>query len=67
MTDDVAKIAAALCAGYAAFALAVGVGIPVWTDWPSWEVPADATDIGVLVFFGVLHTIRAHLKGTPNE
>jgi hypothetical protein len=41
-------------AGYAAFALAVGAGVPVWVDWPSWAIPADATDIGVLVALAAL-------------
>jgi len=41
--------AAALMLGWAAFSLAVGAGIPIWRDWPSREVPADAADIGALV------------------
>jgi hypothetical protein len=35
--------------GFAAFGLARGVDIPAWIDWPTHEVPADATDIGFLV------------------
>jgi hypothetical protein len=44
----------AAMAGYAAFALAVGAGVPVWADWPSWAIPGDATDIGALVFLAAL-------------
>lgn len=46
---DIGRRLGAVLAGYAAFALSVGAGIPVWVDWPTWEVPADATDIGILV------------------
>jgi hypothetical protein len=56
----IAKIVAAAMIGHAAYALAIGVGIPRWVDWTSREVPADAGDIGMLVFFGVL--ILASLK-----
>ena len=48
------KCVGAVAIGYAAFALAVGVGIPMWTDWPSWKVPADALDIGALTALAVL-------------
>ena len=44
------RLIGAAFAGYSAFALAVGMGIPVWADWPSWSVPADAADIGILTF-----------------
>lgn len=39
----------AALAGYAAYSLAIGIGIPAWIDWPTRAVPADATDIGFLV------------------
>ena len=48
------KVLGALAIGYVAFALAVGVGIPVWADSPSWQVPADACDIGTLTALAVL-------------
>lgn len=57
----------AISAGYAAFALAVGVGIPIWLDWPTMAVPADATDIGVLVAFAVWHWRTTPTKPTPDK
>jgi hypothetical protein len=57
------RLLAAVYTGYASFALAVGVGIPVWSKWPSWQMPADATDIGVLIGLSVLHT--AHRQPPP--
>ena len=48
------RLIGAAMAGYAAFALAVGAGVPVWVDWPSWAIPGDATDIGVLVTCAIL-------------
>ena len=52
----------AAMAGYAAFALAVDAGVPVWVDWPSWVIPADATDIGVLVALAALALTAENAK-----
>ena len=49
LVNEVRRLLGAVAAGWAGFSLAVGVGIPVWVDWPSWEIPADATDIGALI------------------
>lgn len=57
------RLIAATFAGCAAFALAVGTGIPVWVDWPSWSVPADAADIGILTFASV-HLLTKQQKDT---
>jgi hypothetical protein len=53
---------AALAAGYATFAIAIHSGIPAWVDWPTSQVPADATDLGALVWIFVLNA-RAALEG----
>ena len=45
-------------AAYAAYALAVGIGIPRWIDWPTWQVPADAADIAMLVGLAVYRLAR---------
>lgn len=64
-TDRARIYAAAACAGWAAYVFAVGSGVPRWVDWPSWEVPGDAADIGVLVFAAVRLALRA--KDHPND
>lgn len=66
----ISRYGTAIMLGYAAFALARGVGIPAWVDWPTDAVPADATDIGVLVGLAALHRLkpaRQALKGPTDE
>jgi len=57
------RITPALFLGWAAFAMARGVGIPAWIDWPTASVPADSTDIAVLVVLTVLCWPTANPKG----
>lgn len=52
------RITVTFAASLVAFAFARGVGIPIWIDWPTWDVPADATDIAFLV--GLIAFNRAH-------
>jgi hypothetical protein len=44
----------ALFLAYAAYALARGIGIPHWINWPTAKVPADSCDIAILVFVAVI-------------
>ena len=58
------RIVGALSAGYAAYGLAIGIGIPRWINSPTAQVPADATDIGVLVAIAAL-CLFAQRKDQP--
>lgn len=49
-----ARYLGAFCAGLAAFLLARGCGLPVWTDWPADWSYRDAADVGVLIFAAAL-------------
>jgi len=49
----IARLIGCSFVGFAAYALARGVGIPHWVDWTSKDIPADAGDIGMLVAFGL--------------
>ena len=44
------RLAVSTMLAWAAYALAIGIGIPHWIEWPTWQVPADACDIAILVF-----------------
>lgn len=54
MSKNITLLIAAFFLGKAAYAMAIGVGIPRWVNWTSREVPADASDIGFLVFAAVV-------------
>lgn len=57
------RVITSLMLGYAAFAMARGIGIPAWQDWPTHDVPADASDIGVLVALALFHRSKSKEAG----
>ncbi|GLI99101.1 hypothetical protein [Sphingobium sp. BS19] len=53
------ELIASIALGWAAYWLAIGVGITAWRDW----TPGDASDIGACVALGVW-LLSAKTKGT---